>query len=243
MRTWILAVLSCTLLVFTTACEKDQAAPTEANETLALQYHQIIKDAEAASGQTYGITAVDIEEALHTYPATKKGQAVSCFTQCDLQALLDCYPSTAVECLVWDFNNDGIVNGADLLYLLGRFCQPTVTAATDLSGNELDVTDQMTGFIRNATLIDGDLWINCCDVSIFESVEWYFDGALVSISPFGLQLEYPGATIYDVGIDCNKGKHLITLKVVINCTEYYAHHCVKIKMGNQIPLCTSNYCE
>ena len=59
----------------------------------------------------------------------------------------------------------------------------------------------------------------------------------------GLQLEYPGATIFDAPIDCNSGNHLIELYVMVDCEVYYTSACVKLGMDEPLPLCGTNYCS
>lgn len=234
---FIVLVLLCTF-----SCEKETPSPREAVSTEAQQYFQILTDAEAEAGVSLGLTVADLQAALEEPQALAKVE-VCCYTAIDLVGLSSCFGLSTPACLEqWDFNEDGVVNAADLLVLLANYGCPDVEALL-LTPSSLFVVDLATGQIRNETLIAGDSWYTNYTTDIFDQVRWYYDGVPVSTTPTHLQLEYPGATDYDVAIDCNSGYHLIELYVRVNCEIYSTSACVKIGIDEVVPFCKSDYCS
>lgn len=224
------------------SCEKDNPKPQDAVSTAAQQYFQILTTAETAAGVSFDLTAADLQVALDNQQEGSAKVEICCYTASDLAFFNACYGSTASSCLEdWDFNEDGIINTADLLVLLANYGCPEVTPMLQAPAS-MFVVNQITGVIKNTTLLDGAYWYINYTSDIFDEVRWYYDGVLVSSNLTMLQLEYPGATAYDVAIDCNAGYHLIELYVKVNCEVYATSACVKVGIDEARPLCKSDYC-
>lgn len=229
--------------VFSQACEKNTPDTAVTLSSEAQTYFQRLTAAEAEAGVSFGLTAADLQSALNNQQEGTSKIEICCYTASDLAFFSSCFGATAGNCLEdWDFNEDGVINTADLLVLLANYGCPEVTP-TLLVPSSLFVVDEVSGKIRNETLIDGVSWYINYTTDIFDQVRWYYDGVPVSNNMTFLQLEYPGATDYDVAIDCNAGYHLIELYVRVDCEVYATSACVKIGIDEPLPLCKSNYCS
>ncbi len=224
------------------SCEKESIADDTLYSDKAHHYYQLLQQAEADAKVSFGLTIADIEEAL-VKPVTLAKAEICCYTASDLAFFSSCWGATSGPCLDdWDFNEDGIINTADLLVFLANYGCPEVEALL-ITPISLMVFDQNDGQIRNETLIDGQPWYDNYTTAIFDQVRWYYDGVPVSSTPTHLQLEYPGATEFDAPIDCNGGNHLIELYVRVDCEIYYTSACIKLGIDEPVSLCTSNYCS
>ena len=243
-RHWTTICILAVALIFA-ACEKETLPTEQLYSSEAQQYFKVLQDAEAAAQVSFNLSLAELELAL-----TKKGvedlaknAPVCCYTASDIGFFNGCWGATGGTCLDnWDFNGDDIINTADLLVLLANYGCPEVEAQLIVPVS-LFISTQFDGMIRNETLIDGQAWYNNYGTEIFDAVRWYYDGTPVSTTPTHLQLEYPGATIFDAPIDCNSGNHLIELYVMVDCEVYYTSACVKLGMDEPLPLCGSNYCS
>lgn len=231
------------LLVFSTfACEKEAANTDNLYSAEAQRYFQILQQAEAEAEVSFSLSIADIEAAL-AQPLSYPKVEVCCYDALDLLALSSCFGLSTPACLAeWDFNGDGIINTADLLVLLANYGCPEVEAQL-ITPISLLVVDETSGQIRNETLIDGQAWYDNYGTEIFDQVRWYYDGVFVSSTPTHLQLEYPGATIFDAPIDCNGGNHLIELYVMVDCEVYSTSACIKLGIDEPLALCKTNYCS
>lgn len=244
--TKVIYVLTVLLLgIFSQACEKDTPGTEVTLSSEAQTYFQLLTAAESEAGVSFGLTAADLQTALDNQQEGSAKVEICCYTASDLAAFYGCYGATAGYCLDdWDFNEDGIINTADLLVVLANYGCPEVTPMLQTLSPSMFVVDQITGVIRNGTLIDGDYWYINYTSDIFDEVRWYYDGVPVSNNLTMLQLEYPGAgtTDYVVAIDCNAGYHLVELYVRVDCEVYSTSACIKIGIDETRPLCKSNYC-
>lgn len=224
------------------SCEKETIQDDGLYSAKAHQYFQILQQAEADAKVSFNLSIADIEAALEK-PIDMAKAEVCCYTASDLAFFSGCWGATSGTCLDdWDFNEDDIINTADLLVLLANYGCPEVEALL-ITPVSLLIYDEADGQIRNETLIDGQSWYANYSTDVFDQVRWYFDGTPVSTNPTHLQLEYPGATEFDVAIDCNSGYHLIELYVRVDCEIYSTSACVKIGLDEPLPLCTTNYCS
>jgi hypothetical protein len=228
--------------IFSQACEKETPSTEGTLSSEAQNYFQLLTAAESEAGVSFGLTAADLQVALDNQQEGHAKVEICCYTASDLAAFYGCYGATAGYCLGdWDFNEDGIINTADLLVVLANYGCPEVTPVVQ-APSSMFVDDQISGVIKNKTLLDGDYWYINYTSDIFDEVRWYFDGVLVSSNLTVLQLQYPGATDYDVAIDCNGSYHLIELYIMVDCEVYSTSACVEIALDEVLPPCKSDYC-
>lgn len=244
MKTWTKIILALLIANSVFSCEKDVQAPEKTYALEAEAKMLVLNQAEAELGLELDITTDQLELAIKEQKSNSHQRAmVTCYDYCDLLAFLDCFGSSDPECLIWDLNGDGIVSASDLTALLGAYgCDSvSVDAAISLTGTAIHIMTQLDGRVRNMTQIDGEVWIINYDETIFDQVNWYFDGVLVSNDPQQIQIEYPGATDFDVDLDCTKGYHELVMEVIVECQVYTVTTCVGIKLDG-LPLCTDDYC-
>lgn len=241
MRTKYLGLAFFAIAIIFSSCEKEAVTEDNLYSKEAQLYFQTLQQAEADAGVTFGLTIDDIETTLEKPLDLPKIQ-ICCYTASDLVSLLGCWLATSGPCLdSWDFNEDDIINTTDLLVVLANYGCPTVEAQLIVPPS-IFVYDQFDGQIRNETLIDGEPWYDNYSTDIFDNVRWYYDGVPVSTTATHLQLEYPGATIFDAPIDCNSGNHLIELYVMVDCEIYSTSACVKLGIDEAVPTCSSDFC-
>lgn len=247
-------LLGCFLVatLFFTACEREVLSPeasvqplTHQQLTQAENMHAILLAAEERLGYELGYTLTDVEKLLARYGSEVALKSNNCcYDQDDLDALVACFGATTPlgNCADSDLNGDGNVNAADLIILLGSWCAPVEALMT--AGSNIDLFVGSTeGRIYNVTTINGTLWSDLGDDSIFDEVRWYFDGVYVSDNAYALQLETPGWPDFHVGIDCTHGYHEVKLGVSVNCQVYFTEQCVFIRTNSGVPYCTEDFCN
>ncbi|MBR9920004.1 MAG: hypothetical protein GYB31_04135 [Bacteroidetes bacterium] len=232
--------------IFASCSTEEEVQPKDQTEysDQAITIFEKFKEHNDKSDQTTELTIKHIQNALDgkysetRMPCTQFEDC--CFTQEDVDELMDNIPCSSNCPSHLDVNCDGVLNAADLLIMLAQFGCPDVEVIIgNQSGtNVITITDMFSSQLRNYTTIDGTPWYSS-DPTI-TNARWYINGSAITNTISHFQFRYPGGVEYDYSIPCN-GYYLVELCVEVQCQVYCTSECYYVQYSG-LPDCTESPC-